>query len=81
MNYFIGEFLGLKIMTAVKTVIIERKVQAVLGGSKWPQGISSLTLSHYALGRNATADVGSGPPLEVLGFAPIGLGRTFRVRR
>ena len=39
------------------------------------------SLSHYAPGRNATADVGSGPPLEVLGFAPIGHGRTFRVRR
>ena len=40
----------------------------------------SKSLSHCVLGRNATANVGSGPPLEVLGLAPLALAR-FRVRR
>ena len=37
-------------------------------------------LTHCTRGCNATASVGSGPPLEVLGLAPLAVAR-FRVRR
>ena len=37
-------------------------------------------LTRCTRGCNATASVGSGPPLEVLGLAPLAVAR-FRVRR